>query len=200
MSTVSTHNIDSNAKLLLDTRYTGSVCRWRVGAEDDPHFMGLCIWDTDENKKRACTFDYAYNIDGVSFCMACGNDAYEIAYEVLFECEDNEECTAFERKQYSFQNVKIKVCKVDEDPPLCTIKTERQWKYFSWGNFLPKYRNDGIGNIYGRDWVPGVYEVTGELAFVWPYSGAEVERRGGTVRVHLLDDCDDPNAIPLPCD
>jgi hypothetical protein len=135
----------------LDTAYVDAGCT---------DVAMMCIWDTDAAVKKVCK---SFSNEGTkTVCRKSGT--YKISYEMIvystfqgfnpcFEVEGND-CPELTGLYIKLCNVTLKL------RSKCIEKMESKWRFFSFGNRVASNVTDGIGVIYGYDYLPGTYEIT----------------------------------------
>ena len=98
-----------------------------------------------------------------TICRSSASTTYKIAYEMKVystyggynPCYEGVDCP-------EVTGLYIEVCKLSTTtkPPSCKSRIEKVWRYFSYGNIVPNGNTDGIGIITGRDYIPGIYNIT----------------------------------------
>jgi hypothetical protein len=111
----------------------------------------LCIWNAAAGVKKACTEFYGGETKMV--CRKYGR--YKISYEMVAYSTYGGYNPCFENDGPDCPEIigmYIKICDVAKTPPKCSERTERKWRYFSFGN-----QDD---TIFGLTYTPGTYEVS----------------------------------------
>jgi hypothetical protein len=132
---------------------------------------------------KACA---PFNDDATTtVCRKSGN--YKISYEMKVYSTYGGYYPCYEVKDDvcpEVSGVYIKVCRAS----VCQERTERVWRYFSFGDKYPLNKN-GVGDVVGRPYKVGTDTITAQTLYVPDY-GCSSDDSVHTAKVILRSKCE----------